>query len=191
MALATQAFRACESIACVASGFRRKFNAGGPLPPKGGNHTRKFQRLFRPALVLVIVLMLGSLTPSLGGQASPDWLEPYREPAARLIGEAMKDTFAWRRLADLTDSIGHRLAGSPQLERAIDWAISEMKRDGLENVRTEKVVVPHWVRGRESAELVDPVRQPLVMLGLGNSVGTPAEGLGRGPAFRLRRVAGA
>jgi carboxypeptidase Q len=177
MGLPTQAFRACESIACVASGFSRKFNAGGPLPPKGGNHTRKIQRLFRPALALVIVLILGSLTPSLGGQASPDWLEPYREPAARLIGEAMKDTFAWRRLADLTDSIGHRLAGSPQLERAIDWAVSEMKRDGLENVRTEKVVVPHWVRGRESAELVEPLRQPLVMLGLGNSVGTPAEGL--------------
>ena len=49
-----------------------------------------------------------------------------------------------------------------------------MKKDGLENVHTEPVKVPHWVRGQESAEIIAPHRQPLVMLGLGNSVGTPA-----------------
>ena len=49
-----------------------------------------------------------------------------------------------------------------------------MKKDGLENVRKEPVMVPKWVRGRESLDLVEPVRQPLPMLGLGNSVGTPA-----------------
>ena len=52
-----------------------------------------------------------------------------------------------------------------------------MKKDGLENVRKEPVMVPKWVRGRESLDLVEPVRQPLPMLGLGNSVGTPAAGL--------------
>src|SRR5437764_650232 len=81
---------------------------------------------------------------------SPAWLDAYHEPAARLIGEATGDTFAWRRLAILTDTIGHRLSGSPQLEQAIEWAIAEMKRDGLENVHKEKVMVPHWVRGKES-----------------------------------------
>jgi carboxypeptidase Q len=52
-----------------------------------------------------------------------------------------------------------------------------MKRDGLENVRAEPVMVPHWVRGHESLEIVGDPPQPLVMLGLGNSVGTPAEGI--------------
>ena len=52
-----------------------------------------------------------------------------------------------------------------------------MKKDGLENVRKEPVMVPKWVRGRESLDLVEPVRQPLPMLGLGNSVGTPAAGI--------------
>jgi len=52
-----------------------------------------------------------------------------------------------------------------------------MKRDGLENVHLEPVKVPHWVRGRESLEIVGPIPQPLVMLGLGNSVGTPVEGV--------------
>jgi carboxypeptidase Q len=115
-----------------------------------------------------------------GAQSSPPapaWLEAYREPGARLVGAALADTAAWTRLAELTDTFGHRLAGSKSLENAIDWAIGEMSRDGLENVRGEKVMVPHWVRGRESAEIVAPVRHPLVMLGLGNSVGTPPGGI--------------
>jgi carboxypeptidase Q len=108
---------------------------------------------------------------------SADWLAPYRDPASRLIGEAVASDFAWQRLALLGDTFGSRLSGSPNLEAAIRWAVDEMKRDGLENVHTEPVKVPHWVRGRESLEIVGPVPQPLVMLGLGNSVGTPAAGI--------------
>ena len=89
----------------------------------------------------------------------------------------MVDDTAYRRLAYLSDRIGHRLSGSPQLNAAIAWAIAEMKRDGLDNVHAEKVMVPHWVRGEESAELLEPTARQLVMLGLGNSVGTPPEGI--------------
>ena len=105
------------------------------------------------------------------------WIDRYREPAARLIGEAVGSTFAWQRLAVLTDTIGNRLSGSPALDRAIEWAVGEMKRDGLENVHTERVMVPRWVRGAESAEILTPMSHRLTMLGLGDSVGTPAEGL--------------
>jgi carboxypeptidase Q len=124
----------------------------------------------------VFVLVAGHNVSQLHGQ-TPAWVNQYREPAARLIGEATGDTFAWRRLALLTDTIGHRLSGSPELERAVEWAVGEMKRDGLENVHTEKVMVPRWVRGHESAEIVEPARHPLVMLGLGNSRGTPVAGI--------------
>jgi len=105
------------------------------------------------------------------------WLDAYREPAGRLIGEAVSSTFAWERLAVLTDTIGHRLSGSPALDRAIAWAVAEMKRDGLENVHTERVMVPRWVRGAESADIVEPVRHTIAMLGLGNSIGTPRDGV--------------
>jgi carboxypeptidase Q len=84
---------------------------------------------------------------------------------------------AYQRLALLTDHIGNRLSGSQNLERAIQWAVAEMKKDGLDNVRTEKVMVPHWVRGEESLELTTPVTRKLTMLGLGNSVGTPPDGV--------------
>src|SRR5919202_1457102 len=128
-----------------------------------------------PFVLALPFLMLAASTP--GADSKQFWLNPYRDPAARLIGEALGSTFAWQRLSVLTDTIGNRLSGTPALERAIQWAAEEMKRDGLENVHTEPVIVPKWVRGAESAEIVEPVRQPMVMLGLGDSVGTRPEGV--------------
>ncbi len=110
-------------------------------------------------------------------RAQADWIDTYREPATRLIGESMSTTVAWERLAELTDTFGHRLSGSGALDAAIRWAESEMKKDGLENVRLEPVKVPHWVRGEESAQIVAPRQHTLAMLGLGNSVGTPPAGI--------------
>ncbi len=101
----------------------------------------------------------------------------YKSVAERIIAEAMRDSAAWNRIALLTETHGHRLSGSPALERAIDWMLVKMKEDGLDNVRGEPVMVPHWVRGAESAEMVLPRRAPLPMLGLGGSIGTPASGI--------------
>jgi len=109
--------------------------------------------------------------------ARPAWLEPYRETTTRLVHAATSDQFAWRRLAELTDTFGHRLSGSENLERAVAWAVETMRRDGLENVRTEPVMVPRWVRGRESAEITFPPKHSIAMLGLGGSVATPPGGI--------------
>ena len=101
----------------------------------------------------------------------------YREPAQRIITAALAGNDAYRKLEELCIRIGHRLSGSPELEKAIDWAVATMKKDGQENVRREKVIVPHWVRGQESVTLVEPRVERLVMLGLGGSIGTPSEGI--------------
>jgi carboxypeptidase Q len=106
-----------------------------------------------------------------------DWLDEYRAPAARIIGEAMATDHAWQRLAELTDTFGARLSGTENLERAIRWALDEMRRDGLDAIRADPVMVPRWVRGAESAEIVSPVRSPLAMLGLGGSNGTLLDGV--------------
>jgi carboxypeptidase Q len=131
------------------------------------------------AVVLLAIPLNAQRAPSAHGATAPGahWLDAYREPASRLIGEALGSTFAWDRLAVLTDTIGNRLSGSPALDRAIEWAAAEMKRDGLENVHTERVMVPKWVRGAESAEMVEPARHAIAMLGLGDSVGTAADGV--------------
>src|SRR5438309_12002580 len=86
------------------------------------------------------------------------------------------DNFAFKRLETLCDKFGSRFSGSTNLEMAIDWIVGEMNKDGLENVHTEPVMVPHWVRGEESAELIEPRHRVLPMLGLGGSIATPAEG---------------
>jgi carboxypeptidase Q len=152
-----------------------------PVRPNHGLRERRPQRQVPGVRIVrwlpVLALLAIGATPIVAAAQTPSWLEPYHEPAARLIGEATGDTFAWRRLAVLTDTIGHRLSGSPQLDRAIEWAVAEMKRDGLENVHTEKVMVPRWIRGNESVEIIEPSHHSLVMLGLGNSVGTKPEGV--------------
>lgn len=101
----------------------------------------------------------------------------YRDAATRITARALKDSAAWNRLAVMTETFGPRFSGSESLERAIDWTIAEMKKDGLDNVRGEPVMVPRWVRGTESVELISPRRQALPMLGLGGSIATPADGI--------------
>jgi len=135
-------------------------------------------RLSRKRLLSLLLLSILLTAPARASR--PDgtaWLDVHREPAARLIGEAMSSRFAWERLALMGDTFGHRLSGSRSLEDTIQWAVAEMKKDGLENVHTEPVKVPHWVRGQESAEVISPRARPLVMLGLGNSIGTPPAGI--------------
>jgi hypothetical protein len=109
--------------------------------------------------------------------AAPFSAVEYRETASRLIGAALTDNEGLARLEYLCDRIGNRLGGSAGLEKAVTWAEQEMRRAGLENVRTIPVAVPHWVRGRESLELIEPLARPIAMLGLGNSVGTPGQGI--------------
>ena len=130
----------------------------------------------RPAIGALLAIWLGLVATGVA-QTDPNWLDVYREPASRIIGEALSDTFAWQRLAELGDTFGHRLSGSPQLERAIRWAAVEMRKDGLETVRLDPVMVPHWVRGREHARIVRPASHDLAMLGLGGSIGTPPDGI--------------
>src|SRR3954470_24450717 len=137
----------------------------------------------RRVVVLALALPFLFLAPTrLNAQAphavgNSTWLDVYRDPASRLIGEAVSTTFAWARLAVLTDTIGNRLSGTPALDHAIQWAAAEMKKDGLENVHTERVMVPKWVRGSESVEIVEPARHTMAMLGLGDSVGTTGDGI--------------
>lgn len=95
----------------------------------------------------------------------------YRADADRIIQAALADSAAYQRLAYLVDTYGSRISGSESLERAIDWIQAEMKRDGLQNVRTQPVMVPHWVRGAESVELLEPRALKLPMLGLGEVSG--------------------
>lgn len=127
---------------------------------------------------LVAALVLAALAVSYpSAQNRPAWLDPYRANAEKLIAAAQADQFAWDRLAELTDTHGQRISGSDNLNRAIAWAVETMKKDGLENVHTERVMVPKWVRGNESLEITNPPHHVVPMLGLGGSIATAPAGI--------------
>lgn len=128
----------------------------------------------RLALALTAALLPGALV----AQGQPDVAVAYKATSERIISAATADkSAAWNTLARFTDYSGNRLSGSAALERGIDWLVAEMKKDGLENVHTEPAMVPHWVRGKESATLMQPRVANLPMLGLGGSIATPKGGI--------------
>ncbi len=101
----------------------------------------------------------------------------YKTAADKLIDAALRDDAGLKRLEYLCYRIGNRLSGSEALDRAISWSAGQMKDAGLENVRTIPVKAPHWVRGAESAEMLEPMRKKIYMLGLGGSPSTPEGGI--------------
>lgn len=138
------------------------------------------------ARVLAATAAVAAAAPSLAAAQQPaaqpaarpgPLAAQYRQRADSLIDRALADSSAWRRLTVLVDRFGHRFSGTQSLESAIDWTLAEMRKDGLDNVRGEPVMVPRWVRGQESAEMVAPRRQALPMLGLGGSIATPPGGI--------------
>jgi carboxypeptidase Q len=129
------------------------------------------------ATSVLVFLILGLATTPLPGQQGAGIAERYGDIADSIIAAALSDSSAYERVTKLADRFGHRFSGSENLEHALDWILAEMEQDGLENVRGEPVMVPHWVRGAESAELLEPRRKNLPMLGLGGSVATPPGGI--------------
>ena len=114
----------------------------------------------------------GALVAAPGGALA----EHYHDVGARIVAAAHVDRGAYGKLEYLTDRIGNRLSGSPQLDQAIAWARQAMTDDGLD-VHTEKVMVPHWVRNTEEGALVSPTARPLRVLGLGGTIATPKGGI--------------
>ena len=82
-------------------------------------------------------LLAALLLAAPAARAQAPIADRYREAADRLIDAATRDSAAWQRIALLSDTFGPRFSGTPALERAIDWVLAEMKRDGLDNVRGE------------------------------------------------------
>lgn len=97
--------------------------------------------------------------------------------ATDLAARALASDLPMQIVTDLTTEIGPRLAGTEAEKRAADWAVAYLKKLGFENVRQEPFTITGWVRGEEKAEITGPSPQPLVISGLGTTVGTPPEGI--------------
>jgi hypothetical protein len=121
-------------------------------------------------------LLFSLLFLSISANAQP--LSPETAAAASALRDgAMKGTRAFEIVRSLTLETGPRPAGSAGDRAAVEWGVRTLKALGFQNVRAEKVTVPHWVRGAESGEIVSPWPQPVALAALGGSVGTPEGGI--------------
>jgi carboxypeptidase Q len=116
-------------------------------------------------------------------QAQMDNFPPMLLDQLKAIkGAALADDYAYRQLAHLTENIGPRPTGSAQANAAVEYVAGEMRKLGLD-VHLEEVKVPHWVRGIETAQLVEypgqvtGTTQKIVLTALGASTATQADGL--------------
>ena len=134
--------------------------------------------LFAIVFAFTIVVASGQIaspTPRLYSQVTIHDL-------ARLQRTAVDSDYAYRQVGYLANNIGPRLSGSAQAARAVEYVASEMRLMGLD-VRLQKCLVPHWVRGEERGELIEwtgmasGTTQKVVLTALGGSIGTATEGM--------------
>src|SRR5207245_4724195 len=127
----------------------------------GEGERMKVRRLvlgvFAAALVLAAV-RAGSARPA-GGDASA-----IAAADARILGEIREHSKAMENLEYLSDEIGQRLTGSPQLKQANDWTAAKFREYGLVNVKLEPWTIAHsWTRGTAHARIVAPAEHPLTI----------------------------
>jgi len=79
----------------------------------------------------------------------------------------------------LSNQIGHRLSGSDNAEKAIQYTKAQLETLGLDRVFLQEVMVPKWVRGaKETAYIKDGKNKIEVPIcALGGSIATPKKGL--------------
>ena len=119
---------------------------------------------------IALALLLTTTAPAL---ALPDRLDQ----AATLRDRALATSAAYGLLADLTTTVGQRLAATPAEQRGRDWAVKAMKAAGLVNIKTEPFPMPVWERGLETAEVTGAYPQKLTIAALGYSGATPSAGV--------------
>jgi carboxypeptidase Q len=99
------------------------------------------------------------------------WISALRDDALA------NDRYAYDITEGLTTEVGQRAAGTAAEARARAWGVAKLKALGFANVRVENFDMPVWVRGAESAEIVAPFPQKLVVAALGNSASTGPAGI--------------
>ncbi|HEY5776568.1 MAG TPA: peptidase M28 family protein, partial [Xanthomonadales bacterium] len=124
----------------------------------------------------LIIFFVGLALASFQADAISGHVED--EVIVQLQNEALNSDLAWDLLASLTSEVGPRMGGSEADGEAVKWAVDKMHSLGFDRVWTEPVSFPRWIRNAESAEVLTPTRQDLVVTAIGGSpsTGGPLEG---------------
>jgi carboxypeptidase Q len=122
-----------------------------------------------------------SLTPAQSGQSaaacSATDASSCAQASAKIVPLVMGPSPMENNLRRLTDEIGGRVSGSPEMAKAVEWAVAAFRAEGVE-VHTEKYTLPvTWSEGETRLELLGPVSFPVRLRSEGWSPATPAGGI--------------
>jgi carboxypeptidase Q len=132
-----------------------------------------------------IAWFLLSCTVAMAQQSQP----ADQANVVKLGGYLMVAGQAYEYDRQLADEIGPRLTGSPNYEKATDWAVAEFTRLGLTQVRKEAWEIPATWEPETvaTARMIAPHEQRLHLESEGWSPSTPAGGV-RGNVYWLKKL---
>ncbi len=136
-------------------------------------------------LLLTAAILSVGITTAMAQTVSPTpelYSQKTLDDLVRVQKAATEGTHAFDFARYMSATIGPRISGSNEAAFAVQYVAGEMRKLGLD-VKLQKVMVPHWVRGVETAELTEWHGMPpgskrnVVVTALGHSVATPASGV--------------
>src|SRR5580692_6699916 len=99
------------------------------------------------------------------------------QAAAKILPQVMGPSPMEENLRRLTDEIGGRVTGSPEMTKAVEWALAAFRAEGVE-VHREKYTLPvTWSEGETRLELLGPVSFSVRLRAEGWSPATPQSGI--------------
>ena len=93
----------------------------------------------------------------------------------RISNEILLNGTCYNNLRVLCKTIGHRLSGTPQAAKAVEWGQQAFMDAGADKIWLQPVEVPNWVRGKEWLKVKLPGAtgfDEMAMLSLGNTIVT-------------------
>src|ERR1700757_2725236 len=106
------------------------------------------------------------------------------QAAAKITPIVMGESPLEENLRRLTDGIGGRVTGSPEMAKAVEWGVAGFRAAGVD-VHTEKYMQPvAWSEGETRLEVHGGERFQVSLVSIGLSPATPVGGL-EGPLMNI------
>ncbi len=119
---------------------------------------------------------------------------PAEEPVdwdmvSRIRDEGFNRSQVMETVIEMTDVIGPRLTGSPQMKQANDWTLAKLQEWGLENGHLESFEFGRgWSFSRAAVHMVEPHQVPLLALPKAWTRGTKKSVTGEVMEFKVESV---
>src|SRR5262245_15392314 len=95
-------------------------------------------QVMKKILIVIVLLLTGTAS-----QAQSDSLM-----LRKIYDEALANGHAYKNLYVLCKTVGARISGSPQAQKAVEWGKKLMESYGFDTVFLQEMKVPNWKRSK-------------------------------------------